>query len=363
MTDSFLFICIDGWDPSYLENGSLPNLSRIRSEGYFKTIQSTVPTVTNVNHVSILTGAYPEKHGVIGNYSYNRDSGRGFYMETPESITSPLISERLQAAGVDTILLTVKAKLSTLLGKGMTQTVSAEEPPADWISKLGKPGSIYKPEANIWLFKALPEFLDKAGPKFIYLATTDYVTHHHGPKSREAVEYFESIDRAIGEILNRYPDLNLCVTADHGMKEKRRAIDPGRLLTERGIKTVTIPIIKDRYVIHHQNLGGACYLFLDDSQLLKEAISILAQFPGVESALGAKDAARKYHLPINSIGDVFVLGDETTVFGELEEIEREVKLRSHGSLHEQSIPFFGWGPVFGKVLPCQNREILTLIKF
>jgi phosphonoacetate hydrolase len=68
MINSLLFICLDGWDPSYLKNIRLPSLNRIKEAGAFRLIDAAVPTLTNVNHVSMLTGAYPEKHGITGNY-------------------------------------------------------------------------------------------------------------------------------------------------------------------------------------------------------------------------------------------------------------------------------------------------------
>jgi hypothetical protein len=46
------------------------------------------------------------------------------------------------------------------------------------------------------------------------------------------------------------------------------------------------------------------------------------------------------------MGEIMVLADEDTVFGVIEEAEREIDIRSHGSLHEQTVPLFAWNAPF-----------------
>jgi phosphonoacetate hydrolase len=363
MINSLLFICLDGWDPSYLKNIRLPSLNRIKEAGAFRLIDAAVPTLTNVNHVSMLTGAYPEKHGITGNYGFARESGNYFYIDSPEFIKEPLITVRFRKAGFKTVLLTVKAKLEGLLSTGMSLSLSAESAPPEWVKRFGPPGDIYSAEANLWLFKVACELLEEPGPKFIYLTSSDWITHAFGPGSPEANDYFARVDKAIGEILERFPKINLCVTADHGMNDKSTALDPGRLLTHNGIGAVTVPLIRDRYVVHHKNLGGACCVFLNEQKYVQDAVSFISSCPGVENAVDAATAASTYRLPRNLIGDIFILGDRKTVFGALAEPESVVRVRSHGSLHEQKIPFFGYGPVFGTANPRHNKDLLSLFTF
>ena len=68
------------------------------------------------------------------------------------------------------------------------------------------------------------------------------------------------------------------ITADHGMLEKTTALDPGRLLTEQSIPATAIPIIKDRYIAHHSNLGGAAYVFLKNCADTPKAIEKLLKY-------------------------------------------------------------------------------------
>ena len=57
-------ICIDGFDPEYLEACEIPNLQEIARKGFLKIGKSMMPSVTNVNNVSIVTSCYPQVHGI-----------------------------------------------------------------------------------------------------------------------------------------------------------------------------------------------------------------------------------------------------------------------------------------------------------
>ena len=126
------------------------------------------------------------------------------------------------------------------------------------------------------------------------------------------------------------------------MLAKTTAIDPGRVLTAHGIPASAIPIIKDRYVAHHGNLGGAAYVFLKDRTDMGQAIQTLLNTPGIEEVYSAEDAAGTFRLHPERIGDIFVLADATTVFGELETAIEPTAVRSHGSRHESYVPIIGY---------------------
>ena len=84
----------------------------------------------------------------------------------------------------------------------------------------------------------------------------------------------------MSDIVDDDPEREIYITADHGMLAKTAAIDPGRVLTEDGIPASAIPIIKDRYVAHHGNLGGAAYVFLKNLADTPEAIHKLLSYAG-----------------------------------------------------------------------------------
>ena len=67
-----MVLVIDGCAPEYITPEFAPNVHRLaRQYGFAKTVKAVVPTVTNVNHASILSGQFPSVTGMVGNYYYN----------------------------------------------------------------------------------------------------------------------------------------------------------------------------------------------------------------------------------------------------------------------------------------------------
>ena len=73
-------VCLDGCDPEYLRRGMpdgvFPVIGSFRENGYFATADAAMPTFTNPNNVSLVTGASPAIHGIAGNYYLDRATGK-----------------------------------------------------------------------------------------------------------------------------------------------------------------------------------------------------------------------------------------------------------------------------------------------
>lgn len=110
---------------------------------------------------------------------------------------------------------------------------------------------------------------------------------------------------------------------------------------------------KDRYVRHHRTFGGTAWVWLNDSRDEDAVAATLTAQPGIEAVLSRGDAAGRFRLHPGRIGDLMVLGDVSTVFGDLppgiESDALPVDYRSHGSLHERRVP---WSPT--TIRPCHT---------
>src|SRR5215217_4041724 len=77
-------VCIDGSEPGYIERaieaGLAPNFARLMLEGTSLLALSVVPSFTNPNNISIITGRPPAVHGICGNYFYDRAAGEEVMM-------------------------------------------------------------------------------------------------------------------------------------------------------------------------------------------------------------------------------------------------------------------------------------------
>ena len=135
----------------------------------------------------------------------------------------------------------------------------------------------------------------------------------------------------------------------------------GAILAAAGIDAQAIPIIKDRHVVHHRNLGGAAYVYLRDLSAARDAAAILREEKGSRRSSRPLEAAGLYHLHPGRIGHLFLLADRETVFGDLPQAREELHVRSHGSLHEREIPIYALGAGPLAVRPQSNAQVASWI--
>jgi len=358
-----ILTCIDGAGTDYFKSCSLPNISRLCKEGICSwNSYAMVPTVTNVNNVSIVTGRYPAEHGIFTNCYYEVEGDREVYMESPEMIRSETIFEKASRLGLKSAVITVKDKLRTLLSRGVDYSFSAEKPARWTVDRIGRPPDIYSSEVNLWIFKCAEIVIEELSPDVLYIATTDYVMHKHPPESPEAHRHMQLLDEGIGLLLDRRPDSVIGITADHGMNAKKTAVDLEKVLAEKGIEAKAIPTVKDRYLPHHSNLSGSAYVYLKRPREVDEAYDILKDAEGVEEVIPATEASLRFHLPREKVGKLLILGKVDYVFGNLPSSTVEnVDLRSHGSLHERVVPtiVYGVGGLKEKIV--ENRLLAQIV--
>ena len=358
MSKTTVVICVDGLDPEYLEACETPNLAELARRGFLKIGRCMMPSVTNVNNVSLVTASYPEVHGISSNYRMVRETGDEIYMESGEYILAETIFERAHKLGKTSVLVTAKDKLRTLLGDGAAVTVSSEQPPDLVVKAVGEPPEIYSLEVNGWVIRAGSYVMSQHPTDLAYITTTDYAMHSYAPDEPQSQTHMSILDNAIGELLEAHPEVTLLVTADHGMSTKSRMVDLRGELARHGIRANAVPIIKDRYVVHHSNLGGCIFVYLDEGEsTADEALRVLRDTAGVEEALPRDEAAATLRLHRERIGDIVVTGEADVVFGDPSEVELPPRLRSHGSRHEERVPIIGYNGDFEGSPFHENRDV------
>src|SRR5215216_7575440 len=116
-------VCIDGSEPGYIERaidkGLAPNLDRLMRSGANLLAQSVIPSFTNPNNISIITGRPPAIHGIAGNYFYDPDSRQEVMMNDAKFLRAPTILQAFHEAGATIAVVTAKDKLRALLAHGL----------------------------------------------------------------------------------------------------------------------------------------------------------------------------------------------------------------------------------------------------
>jgi phosphonoacetate hydrolase len=334
---------VDGFDPGYVQPVRMPRLAGLMRAGA-STLdgRGVLPSLTNVNHISLLTGTYPARHGLSTNFYYDRATRTDVFMEQVSFVQEPLLFERFKAAGWSTALVTAKEKLTKLLRRGLDLCVDMKSHPASHREAAGAPPDIFSLDINLWVLRMAYEVAVRDRPDLLYVATTDYPQHQLAPDEPAMQRYLAESDQLLGRILDAY-DLDETVvafTADHGMNAKLRSISPVRLLAEAGVRTHGVPLIRDGLYAHHRDLGGALYLYFDDPGAARAARQLLEGTPGIDEVVPNAEAGRD-HLPPERVGDLICWAARDVALGVWEEgaaSRAETGLRSHGSKHEQRIP-------------------------
>jgi phosphonoacetate hydrolase len=333
---------IDGFGVDYLNASPMPVMNSMIEDGLFRKVSAVFPTVTNTNNVSICCGAWPKDHGITGNSYFDEATGEADYMESADFILRPTILELAAARGIPSALLTCKDKTIRLLSKGAEIAVAAENPPAGFIDRFGAPPDIYSREINYWLWKVAVDLLkNRKDIGIVYVHTTDYPMHTWAPEEKESQQHLATIDILLGEARDAAPDAAFMITADHGMNYKKRCWDLKKACQERGLEIrFALSAEKDRYVKHHRTFGGAGWVWLKAPQDQAQAVDTISSLEGIEEVLTRRQAAERFHLMPERIGDLIVIGDIDTVFGDLPGAGEDLEpgYRSHGSLHESEVP-------------------------
>jgi phosphonoacetate hydrolase len=356
-------VCVDGCEPDYLAlavaGGHMPWLRRTLAEGCGLVADCVVPSFTNPNNLSIVTGAPPSVHGICGNYLFDVASGTEVMMNDPKWLRAPSILAALSDAGHSVAIVTAKDKLRRLLGHGVKGICFSSEKSDQ--ATIGENGidrvneQVGLPVPDVYS-AALSEFVFAAGvtlmrtrrPDVMYLSTTDYVQHKHAPGTAEANAFCAMMDRYLGEL-----DAMGCVialTADHGMNSKVRLDGSPDVIYLQdwfdaklgpAVARVILPIT-DPYVVHHGALGSFATVYLPAGARADDFAADLQQLRGMETVLSREAAAARFELPADRIGDLVCVSERFTVIGtsasrhDLSALD--APLRSHGGVSEQRVP-------------------------
>ena len=357
-------VCVDGCEPDYLgqavATGQMPWLKGALARGTGLVADCVVPTFTNPNNLSIVTGAPPSVHGICGNYLFDTATGTEVMMNDVKWLRAPTLLAALAAAGKKVAVVTAKDKLRKLLGHGMVGGICFSSEKADQVSvaengidnvlqMVGKPvPDVYSAELSEFVFAAGVKLAQAGKADVMYLSTTDYIQHKHAPGTEGANAFYRMMDGYLAQL--DALGWVIALTADHGMNAKVAMNGQPDVVylqdwfdsrTGAGTARVILPIT-DPYVVHHGALGSYATVYLPQGTDIAAVAADLARLQGIESVLTRSEAAARFELPEDRIGDLVVVSERSTVLGtsasrhDLSGLD--APLRSHGGVSEQRVP-------------------------
>jgi phosphonoacetate hydrolase len=368
--------------------GRMPWLSRaLQGPSSSWPAHCAMPALTNPNNVSIATGHPPAIHGISGNYIFDPETGEEVLMNDKRFLRAPTIFAAANEAGLDVVVITAKDKLRRLLGAGVVEDgpsldggsefvapsrkgvcFSAEKADeatvaangiGDVLTLVGKPlPPVYSADLSEFVLAAGVTILGSRGADVMFLSLTDFIQHKHAPGTETANDFYAMIDFYAAKL----DELGAVVvlTADHGMSAKSDASGSARVVFVEdevrrtlGLTTISgsgsddgvrvILPITDPYTVHHGALGSFASVYLPPDADVNAVIEALRKLDGVEAVHTRDDAAQRYALPGDRIGDIVMLAEATTALGRYADWHDlsglDAPLRSHGALGELQIPF------------------------
>jgi predicted AlkP superfamily pyrophosphatase or phosphodiesterase len=224
-TAPVILISIDGFRADYIQRGLSPHLAALAHDGvHAAAMRPAFPTLTFPNHYTLVTGLYPDHHGIVNNRFLDPASGKPFVYNDPKTTSDPAWW------GGEPLWVSVERQgkhAATMFWPGSDVAIEGVRP-EQWLPFNGKmPPHERVQQALAWLDLPpgqRPDFLT------LYFEQVDHAGHDFSPDSAEVNAAIGLVDGALGELVDglkqRGIDANLVIVSDHGMT----ATSPERMI-------------------------------------------------------------------------------------------------------------------------------------
>ena len=304
----------DGTRHDYPERAALPGLERLEQEGVRARLVPVFPANTFPNHVTLATGAYSARHGIVGNSFRDRERGRFHYSNDASWLGAEPLWVAAERQGIRSAVFFWVGSETDWRGVGATYRKS----PFDG----GVPESQKVDQILDWL--DLPE-VERPRLIMAWWHGADAVGHRKGPEHPSVAQQLKRQDRELVRLLGgldtrgTWDTTTLIVTSDHGMAYSDRYIDVLTPIRQRGIGVQIVPG------------GGMAFLWLDDPTRKRDALRVLGDMKEVR-AYASQDlpaSLNGYHP--KRCGDIIVMTKPPYRFDRSSLIDRVVDARgAHG---------------------------------
>ncbi|NXH20071.1 ENPP3 phosphodiesterase, partial [Bucco capensis] len=216
-----ILFSMDGFRAEYLETWSslMPNIEKLKTCGtHSKYMRAVYPTKTFPNHYTIVTGLYPESHGIIDNNMYDVDLNAHFSLSGAEKFRSAW----WKGQPIWLTAMSQNLKAGTYFWPGSDVAINDTYPTLYTVYN----GSVTYEQRISGVLKWL-DYTKSERPDFytLYIEEPDSSGHSFGPVSAGVIKALQLADQAVGMLMdglkqrNLHKCVNLIVLADHGMEK------------------------------------------------------------------------------------------------------------------------------------------------
>lgn len=359
-------VIVDGLDARFATPTHMPKLfevlERPAAHASRLTARAVMPSRTNPNHATLLTGVFPEAHGITGNQYWSREPGDDADKLDKASLIEVQTLFTIAEASAPALVTTAvfgKAKLGRLFAAvpGRQQAADHLWSPGSEFFSMGGSGD------DGTMTTALESFAkDEPDLAAVQLAEVDRHGHGYGPESPEYARAVGAADAAIRRLVDRLETTGrwhrsvLIVTADHGFSSVAPTAERPHPVIDleaaaKAAQATGVHVVSDGPVAHVYAMAlrpGATTLG-DTAAALTRAAEVFSGLPGVAEVLARlplpgvrllAEAHPDWHLAHQRTGELFLVAARGYEFADATDLDSEQHRGNHGGPHEQTIPLF-----------------------
>lgn len=288
-----------------------------------ENVRCVYPTYTYPCHASIMTGCYPDKHGIYHNQPFNEQMDKSEWFWYARDIKVPTMIDVARANGLRTACIAWPvmggAPADYLIAEIWARTIDDDARPV--FQKVDSPlaGKIFDRNRDKLLWMKTPQFDDFAAScaadiigedfpdlLFVHLSYLDHQKHVNGPETSKNLIALSFIDEKIGQITDavrktgKYGDTIFFIFGDHGHMAIEHKFNINRILMEKGLIHVNPDgLISDwKMMVVSATFSGQVYLNNFTREEASAELDLIAgDYPQYIEALWTREEVKeKYHL-------------------------------------------------------------------
>jgi len=216
--DPLILISFDGFRPDYLDRHLTPTLAALAADGVRgEAMKPAFPTLTFPNHYTLVTGLYPDHHGIVNNRMTDPLSGARFVYNDPNTTADPAWWTG------EPLWVSVEKQgwhAATMFWPGSDVAIGGVRP-SEWLPFNGK----MTPQQRVDQLLQWIDLPSAQRPIFytLYFEQVDHAGHNDGPDSAEVDSALRDVDSALAHLVeglqrrHLFDHTNIVIVADHGM--------------------------------------------------------------------------------------------------------------------------------------------------
>jgi len=358
MNNSFIFNEYD--NPEYRIT---PNIGRLVKNGAaFTEAEAVMPTKTQVNHVTIVSGSYAERIGIVGNYVFDPTKrGKLFFQKydypwkNPELIKADTVFKAMERENPEYTSAVIAGKNYV----GCPIWADIQVAPASTSKSAEELGIKKFPEIQLWdspdewVMDNVLTVLDEVDPNVILvnLGFLDPVQHSMGHGSMESWAALSWADFQIGRLLkylsnsDKLDNTLLIVTADHGQTNTWDRIPVSKALRSIGVKA---NVVAD---------GAFVSIFLNDKGDLERSVEFLEGLDCIDGVWYER-TFDEVHIDTPVTGDIALsIAPPYEAFSKV----RPPFMGIHGGLQQRFVPIIFFGPNIKRGVTFRNASLTDIV--